>query len=303
MKAWYCDASCYDAAFVDQRRRRGGAGVHQHRDNTAGRSTSPASAATRSATGGDDATYAGLRGYVAGTLFEDAAAQVVGDHGQDGLTRARLLDALAGTHAFTAGGIVGPTDIGQRAQRLLRDAQGPQRQLQARQPDRQGLARLLAGQPRRGRPRKLARPRLLARTAASSRRLPKPSGCHGSPALTSVPGATILSIASRVAASRRTSTPANASSSCSIVRGPMIAEVTAGCSSTKACAMCVRLTPACSATPMSSSTMSRRASCAHAAGRSGAEIRSRARGASPPAWAGPCDGARSAARRRAGSTG
>ena len=116
VKAWYCDASCYDAAFVDN----GADAVEQEyisiETTPLGDHTPALRRYARSAVrSGDDATYAGLRGYVAGTLFENAAAQVVGDHGQDGLTRARLLDSLAGTHAFTAGGIVGPTDIGQRA--------------------------------------------------------------------------------------------------------------------------------------------------------------------------------------------
>ena len=44
------------------------------------------------------------------------------------------------------------------------------------------------------------------------------------------PGATISSSASRTSSSRRTSAAASRSSSCSGVRGPMIAEVTAGCS-------------------------------------------------------------------------
>ena len=116
MKVWYCDARCYDAAFVDN-------GADAVEQEYIGIETTPLGDRTpalrryaRSAVqGGDDATYSGLRGYVAGTLFEDAAAQVVDDHGQDGLTRTRLLDALSGTHAFTAGGIVGPTDIGRRA--------------------------------------------------------------------------------------------------------------------------------------------------------------------------------------------
>jgi hypothetical protein len=48
-------------------------------------------------------------------LFERAAKDVVDADGLDGLTRVRLLDALAGIHDFDAGGIVGPTDVGARA--------------------------------------------------------------------------------------------------------------------------------------------------------------------------------------------
>jgi hypothetical protein len=116
VKAWYCDASCYDTAFI----AKGADAVDQEyisiETTPLGDHTPALRRYARSAVrSGDVATYAGLRGYVAGTLFENAAAHVVADHGHDGLTRARLLDALAGTHAFTAGGIVGPTDIGQRA--------------------------------------------------------------------------------------------------------------------------------------------------------------------------------------------
>jgi hypothetical protein len=51
---------------------------------------------------------------VAGVLFEDAVAPVLAEHGEDGLTRERLLESLGGIDAFTARGLVGPTDIGGR---------------------------------------------------------------------------------------------------------------------------------------------------------------------------------------------
>jgi hypothetical protein len=116
VKAWYCDASCYDPSFI----ANGADAVEQEYISIETTPLADHTTALRryirsTVRAGDVATYAGLRGYVAGVLFEDAAAQVVNDHGHDGLTRARLLDALAGIHAFTAGGIVGPTDIGQRA--------------------------------------------------------------------------------------------------------------------------------------------------------------------------------------------
>jgi hypothetical protein len=60
---------------------------------------------------GDDASYEGLRAFVTGMLFEDAAKQMIDDHGDNGLTRVHLLDALGGIHDFTAGGIVGSTDV------------------------------------------------------------------------------------------------------------------------------------------------------------------------------------------------
>jgi hypothetical protein len=35
----------------------------------------------------------------------------VADHGGDGVTRSHLLESLAGIDAFTADGLVGPTDV------------------------------------------------------------------------------------------------------------------------------------------------------------------------------------------------
>jgi hypothetical protein len=52
-----------------------------------------------------------LRAFVAGVLFESAAERVIDEHGENGLTRVRLFDALAAIQDFTAGGIVGPTDV------------------------------------------------------------------------------------------------------------------------------------------------------------------------------------------------
>lgn len=115
--AWYCDARCYDTAFLTQ----GSAAVagqnvgietvpfSDRRDVPALRTYLRAAARD-----GGRASYDGLRAYVAGSLFEGALDRVVHDHGTTGLTRAHLLDALAGIHDFTAGGLVGPTDVGGR---------------------------------------------------------------------------------------------------------------------------------------------------------------------------------------------
>jgi hypothetical protein len=60
-------------------------------------------------------SYEGLRAYVAGVLFEEAVADVVADHGSDGLTRSRLVESLGAVHDFTGRGLVGATDVGARA--------------------------------------------------------------------------------------------------------------------------------------------------------------------------------------------
>ena len=53
-------------------------------------------------------------GFTAGLLFEQAAKDAVAKHGNNGLTRANLLEALKGTTAFNAGGMVGTQNIGQK---------------------------------------------------------------------------------------------------------------------------------------------------------------------------------------------
>ena len=71
-----------------------------------------------------------------------------------------------------------------------------------------------------------------------------------------VPGGTIASIASSTSSDRTTSTAGSWLVSCSIVRGPMIDEVTPGCAIVNAIANCGRLTPAYSATPARASAAS-----------------------------------------------
>jgi ABC-type branched-subunit amino acid transport system substrate-binding protein len=53
-------------------------------------------------------------GFTAGVLFEQAAKDAVAKHGNNGLTRANLLEALKGTTAFNAGGMVGTQNVGQK---------------------------------------------------------------------------------------------------------------------------------------------------------------------------------------------
>jgi len=116
VKAWYCSSQCYDSALLG--------GGNDVEDQLIAIETTPFGdrmvvaslrtyiKATNKA--GNDPTYTGLRAFVAGLLFEQAAKQVVDAHGPDGITRVRLLDVLAGIHDFSGGGIVGPTDVGAR---------------------------------------------------------------------------------------------------------------------------------------------------------------------------------------------
>jgi len=114
VKAWYCDASCYDAVFLAD----GGDAIDGEylAIETAPFSDRSEIGAMRTyirITGraGDDTSYAGLRAFATGMLFEDAAKQIIDEEGENGLTRARLLDSLASIHDFSAGGIVGSTDV------------------------------------------------------------------------------------------------------------------------------------------------------------------------------------------------
>jgi hypothetical protein len=115
--AWICDARCYDDAFIEQG-STAVEGEYVAIDTVpfSDRRSVPGLAAYLRATArnGDPRSYGGLRGYVAGLLFQQAVERVVESHGADGLTRARVLDALAAIHDFTGGGIVGPTDVGAR---------------------------------------------------------------------------------------------------------------------------------------------------------------------------------------------
>lgn len=117
VKAWYCDASCDDPSFL----AAGGAAVEgqlvdvglnplldQHRIPTM---AAYVRAAKRL---GTPTTLAGLESYSAGLLFERVARQVVAANGTNGLTRVRLLGAVAGVHDFDAGGILGITDVAGR---------------------------------------------------------------------------------------------------------------------------------------------------------------------------------------------
>jgi ABC-type branched-subunit amino acid transport system substrate-binding protein len=117
VSAWYCDARCYDRSFVSE----GGTAVDGEyvAIETVPLSDRRAVAPLRSYVAdskrvGVATTYDGLRAYVAGLLAQQAL-KTASDHGaKAGVTRAGLLEALAGIHDFTGGGLVGPTNVGDR---------------------------------------------------------------------------------------------------------------------------------------------------------------------------------------------
>lgn len=131
VKAWYCDDACYHPSFLAD----GGDAVQGQYVEIgvaplSDKSTVPGVKAYVNAARRlhQQPTLAGLEGYAAGLLFENAARQVIEAEGRNGLTRSRVVTALSATHDFTAAGILGPTDIGNRAPSgcfvLLRVADG-----------------------------------------------------------------------------------------------------------------------------------------------------------------------------------
>ena len=116
VKAWFCGSSCYDSAFLT-------AGGNDVAGEFVAIETLPLNDKTVGLKGykigaglaGNTPTYEGLRSYVTGRLFEQAARAVITDHGKNGLTRVRLLEALGAIHDFSGDGIVGATDVGARA--------------------------------------------------------------------------------------------------------------------------------------------------------------------------------------------
>ena len=118
VEVWFCDARCYEPTFLTE----GSVAVD---DQYVAIETVPftdrrkvpemRSYLKATARNGETADYDALRAYVTGLLAEQALRAVIDAHGDDGITRAGLLDALAAIHDFTGAGLVGPTDVGGRA--------------------------------------------------------------------------------------------------------------------------------------------------------------------------------------------
>jgi ABC-type branched-subunit amino acid transport system substrate-binding protein len=115
VKVWSCPVSCYEEAFLQQ----GGADVEGHFvplnflpfDET---KSNPMLASFVRFTGKDKVTGLGAAAWAAGVLLRDTVNEIVKRDGVNGLTRARFLEALASEHDFSAGGMYGHIDIGNR---------------------------------------------------------------------------------------------------------------------------------------------------------------------------------------------
>ena len=113
VKAWFCLAQCYVPTFLQQ----GGANVEGQfvqigTNPFEDASTIPAMKRYLSLNGPQNEV--GLEAYSAGLLFETAAKQAVQADGKNGLTRVALLGKVAAINDFTASGILGTTQVGNR---------------------------------------------------------------------------------------------------------------------------------------------------------------------------------------------
>jgi len=115
VKAWACAFECYDRTFLEA----GGADVDgQLITGTTvpfeEAATVPALARYLKAVGPKNADGFGVQAWIAGMLFQQVADGIVKTEGVNGLTRTSFLDGLRDVHGFTAGGILGKTDIGNK---------------------------------------------------------------------------------------------------------------------------------------------------------------------------------------------
>ena len=111
---WFCWSWCYTQTFLDQ----GGPAVE---DEYVAIATNPFEEAgaipamAKYLAKGGPRVQAGLESYSAGLLFQTVTGQVAAAAGKNGVTRAAILAKVAGVADFTAGNILGPTDVGARA--------------------------------------------------------------------------------------------------------------------------------------------------------------------------------------------
>jgi ABC-type branched-subunit amino acid transport system substrate-binding protein len=115
VKVWACNQGCYDQSLIDQ----GGADVEGtnvltttlpfYSDYTA---TPMLTGVAKELGGPNKMNGNAVNALTAALLFQDAAKKATASGAT--LTRQSLLDALKAEHAFTAQGIIGPTDVGNR---------------------------------------------------------------------------------------------------------------------------------------------------------------------------------------------
>jgi ABC-type branched-subunit amino acid transport system substrate-binding protein len=119
VKVWDCGTQCYDPDLIEQ----GGADVEgQYADtlylpflDAKDRQANKMAADYVKYTGKDNVGKLGaVYAWAAGIALRDAVNAIVDQSGNNGLTRAALLEALGNIHDFDADGLFGKTDIGAR---------------------------------------------------------------------------------------------------------------------------------------------------------------------------------------------
>jgi ABC-type branched-subunit amino acid transport system substrate-binding protein len=115
VEVWDCSRSCYSDEFLET----GGADVEDQYSflNTLPLDETKQNKALRDYVknvGKDNADAFGATGWAAGMLFHQVIDEIVDEHGVNGITRARILDQLAATEDFDAGGLLATTNVGAR---------------------------------------------------------------------------------------------------------------------------------------------------------------------------------------------
>jgi ABC-type branched-subunit amino acid transport system substrate-binding protein len=113
---WTCQVQCYDKKTQDAGQVMANTHIVMNFLPFFEKGTNKTLAAFVKYIGGEaKASGFAVWGWVSTLLFQQAANQVVKEHGVNGLTRANLLAALKDTHSFDAGGMWGKMDPGAKA--------------------------------------------------------------------------------------------------------------------------------------------------------------------------------------------
>jgi hypothetical protein len=110
VKVWTCHLSCYTETFRRAGNTVDGTFIYLSFLPFEERERNEELAAYIDSVGESKVDSWGAQAWQAAGLFEEAVNDVVARKGANGLTRAALLDALAGIHRYSANGWIGPSD-------------------------------------------------------------------------------------------------------------------------------------------------------------------------------------------------
>ncbi len=113
VKIWDCSLACYSQNFL----KLGGAAVEGQYLETffvplEEAKSVPVEQAYVNAVGASNASGFGAQAWIAALFFQAVVNKIAATSGVNGVTRQAFLQQAATFHAFTAGGMIGPTDIG-----------------------------------------------------------------------------------------------------------------------------------------------------------------------------------------------